>query len=441
MAEQWLHLWGWVAVYYINFGILEGLTFGALILLRPVTNRLLRPRHRVWLWAVGWLVAVLITWYEVLAWILPVPFSFRDLVVPRVGERGNQSAAPLFLPDGAGADGAASIALPGGAEIPLDAALLERALPVLGGVFLVLAVGVLVWSIRQERRLRRLAQQGERLDQTALEEYGITRTNVAVCLCGGLPASFVYYGHYTGIGDGVRYVICLQRELPRERMRLVLLHEMEHIRLRHPICKGWMALALGFHAWNPVIWLAYRLTCRDMELACDQAVLKKLGDRDRRDYTRALVELGSGRHLWGTVTSFGECDAALRVRRAVSWKPESRVRTAASLLLAVLMVLFFYCGGPVWSRFAPVRGSVPEDWAAYVSGGAWVQETARKLEEPDWAPAEVWSRTPEQLVVQDGDGRWWLICFLWRGAREDYSIGSLHEILRTPSLEEYDKIL
>lgn len=53
MAEQWLHLWGWVAVYYINFGILEGLTFGALILLRPVTNRLLRPRHRVWLWAVG----------------------------------------------------------------------------------------------------------------------------------------------------------------------------------------------------------------------------------------------------------------------------------------------------------------------------------------------------------------------------------------------------
>lgn len=369
MAEQWLHLWGWVAVYYINFGILEGLTFGALILLRPVTNRLLRPRHRVWLWAVGWLAAVLITWYEVLVWILPVPFSFRDLVVPRVGERG------------------------------------------------------------------------ERLDQTALEEYGITRTNVAVCLCGGLPASFVYQGHYTGIGDGVGHVICLQRELPRERMRLVLLHEMEHIRLRHPICKGWMALALGFHAWNPVIWLAYRLTCRDMELACDQAVLKKLGDRDRRDYTRALVELGSGRHLWGTVTFFGECDAALRVRRAVSWKPESRVRTAASLLLAVLMVLFFYCGGPVWSRFAPVRGAVPEDWAAYVSGGAWVQETARKLEEPDWAPTEVWSRTPEQLVVQDGDGRWWLICFLWRGTREDYSIGSLHEILRTPSLEEYDKIL
>ena len=45
---------GRVGITLLNIGLAMGLTFGALILLRPVTGRLLRPRHQVWLWFVGW---------------------------------------------------------------------------------------------------------------------------------------------------------------------------------------------------------------------------------------------------------------------------------------------------------------------------------------------------------------------------------------------------
>ena len=49
-----LQFMGQLGIAYLNMGIVLGFTFGALILLRPVTRRLLRPRHQVWLWFVGW---------------------------------------------------------------------------------------------------------------------------------------------------------------------------------------------------------------------------------------------------------------------------------------------------------------------------------------------------------------------------------------------------
>ena len=136
------------------------------------------------------------------------------------------------------------------------------------------------------------------MDRETMAKYGITEKDVAVRLCEGLPASFVRLGRDTGWGDKVRYVICLQKELPQEWMRLVLLHEMKHIELHHAWYKSIIVIGLtALYRWNPIMWLAYRLTCRDMELACDEAVLEELEPMERRDYARTLVELGSGRHL------------------------------------------------------------------------------------------------------------------------------------------------
>ena len=405
-----------LAVLYLNMGLMLGLTFGALILLRPVTGRLLLPQHQVLLWYAGWLLGVLSVTYSALGRFQPLPVTFRSLVVPRVEQRGGVSAYPAFFWSEAGAE--VQLVLPGGAEVavPHYGALLTA----LTLVWLGAMVGIGIWLTCQEGRLKRLSRAGELMDRETMAQYGVTDQRVAVRLCENLPTSFVRRGHDAGRGDGIRYVICLQKELPPERMRLVLLHEMEHIRLLHPAYKGTIVSGVTmFFWWNPILWLACRLTCRDMELACDAAVLEKLGPEERRDYARTLVELGSGRHLWGSVTSFGECDAALRVRRAAGWRPVREEREALSLLLASVLFVFFFCGGPVYESWETGHGSAR--WPEYLESGAWVDQVAQKLEQPDWQPREVWSRRPEALVVLDEGGQWYSISFVgWTGETYDW---------------------
>ena len=419
------------AVRLINQALLMGLIFGVLILLRPVTNRLLRPRHRVCLWGVGWVLALFSFAWEPLVRFLRIPFSFRTLAIPRVEQLSVYSTTPMYLPTEVEADGTASLALPGGAEIPLDPDWLTWLLPLLGLAGLAIFLTLLVWSIVRERQLRRIARAGQRLDLEALKEYDADWTGIAVCLCPGLPTSFVYNGHYTGWNDGIRYVICLQRELPPERLALVLRHELTHIRHHHLYFKTFLLLMVCCAAWNPIFWLACRLTCRDMELACDQAVMDGLDERGRREYARTLVELASGRHLWGGVTCFGECDAALRVRRAAAWRPERRPQAVLSLLLALGLGLFLYCGGPYWQYPQPSQ----EALAAYLSDGAWVEEVRAELERPGWTPAHGWTMGDESLIVQDREGRWWLCNFLWDAPHASFErMYYVYEMAPNPNL-------
>ena len=414
-----------LAVLYLNMGLMLGLTFGALILLRPVTGRLLRPQHQVVLWQAGWLVSVLSAAYSSLGRLQLLPVTFRSLVVPRVEQRLGQSTAyPAFFWSEAGTE--AQLMLPGGTEVAIPH--YETLLVVLTLVWLAAMVGIGVWLTCQERRLKRLGQAGALMDRETMAQYGITDRHIAVRLCENLPTSFVRRGHDTGRKDGIRYVICLQKELPPERMRLVLLHELEHIRLHHPAYKGLMVGSLtALYWWNPILWLACRLTCRDMELACDAAVLEKLEPAERRDYARTLVELASGKHLWGSVTSFGECDAALRVRRAARWKPVREELEALSLLLASVLFVFFFCGGPVYQSWKPAYE--PPRWPEYLESGAWMDQVAQKLEQPDWQPREVWSKRAEALVVLDETGQWYSITFSdWTGEKYDWvSVGPMRQ--------------
>lgn len=409
---------GQLGIAYLNMGIVLGFTFGALILLRPVTSRLLRPKHQVWLWFAGWYVGFLVILYDILGRRVRLPFSFRDLVIPRVQVRGGDRAMPLYIAEQAGEG--PTLVLPGGVEASLPDDVFETLLLVIGVIWLVVFVAAMVWYMVQDRRLRQLGRQGEKMDRETMAKYGILQDNVVVRLCEGLPASFVRFGHEEGVGDGVRFVICLQKELPEQQLRLILLHEMEHIRLHHAWYKSIIVGGLtAFYWWNPVIWLAYRLTCRDMELACDEAVLEQLEPAQRREYAHTLVELGSGRHMWGNLTSFGECDAALRVRRAASWKRWGENRTGLSAMLMVALLLFFYCGGPV--SVSGYVDATTEDWNAYYQSMVWVEETQEFLENPQWQPKEIWSRAEERLLVLDTEDQWYSLGFYWNG--EEYYLG------------------
>ena len=77
----------------------------------------------------------------------------------------------------------------------------------------------------------------------------------------------------------------------------VVAHEQAHIRRKDHWWKPLGFLLLTIHWFNPLMWLAYVLLCRDIELACDEKVIKELGNEQRADYMQALVACSVNRRM------------------------------------------------------------------------------------------------------------------------------------------------
>jgi len=145
---------GWLfsamAYLYGNISIMLALTFGAIILLRPITNRLIAPRWRVWIWFTGWYCGFLVQIYSWISKIKPLPVSFRSLIVPRnIDYGGIYDSFPEFLPEATKA-GDYSIAFPGGAEVPVH--LSSAMIGFIGLLWFAIFVATLIWEQKQINR-------------------------------------------------------------------------------------------------------------------------------------------------------------------------------------------------------------------------------------------------------------------------------------------------
>lgn len=120
----------------------------------------------------------------------------------------------------------------------------------------------------------------------------------------------------------------------------IILHEQHHIRRLDHIVKALTFLALCIHWFNPLVWLAFVLASKDMEMSCDEAVIRKMGENIRADYSASLLVLATGRHLIaGTPLAFGEGDTKGRIRNLANWrKPAFWVVLAAVAGCATLAV-------------------------------------------------------------------------------------------------------
>lgn len=123
-------------------------------------------------------------------------------------------------------------------------------------------------------------------------------------------------------------------------MEYIILHEKAHIRRYDHIAKIVMYIAFCIHWFNPLVWLAFRLCERDMELYCDSRAAKSFTAEERADYCQALVNIQSVRTLAFTVC-FGESDVKQRVKSLISYKKLGIIGGVFSVLLtaAVLLML------------------------------------------------------------------------------------------------------
>ena len=124
---------------------------------------------------------------------------------------------------------------------------------------------------------------------------------------------------------------------PWERT-FIIAHERHHIRRADHIFKALGFLALAIHWFNPFVWAAFVLAGRDMEMSCDEAVIRKLGEDIRADYSASLLNLSTGHRMFaGTPLAFGEGDPTERVRNIARWKkPAFRVILICIILCSVL---------------------------------------------------------------------------------------------------------
>ena len=101
----------------------------------------------------------------------------------------------------------------------------------------------------------------------------------------------------------------------------VVAHEQAHICRRDHWWKPLGFLLLTIHWFNPLMWLAYVLLCRDIELACDEKVIKELGNEQRADYTQALVACSVNRRMIAACPlAFAEVGVKERVKSVMNYK-------------------------------------------------------------------------------------------------------------------------
>lgn len=342
---------------YLNLGLAVGLICGALLLLRPLLKRVLSPRQRLLLWMTAWFSAYTLQGYQLLSYLHVLPVTFRDLITPRTMENLSFDRVPAYFPD-CQWEQQINLVLPGGAYLPVT---LEPWMVTLAGAVLFGGIVLLtLYFCRRSEGIKAQASQGRLLDWDGPELkpfYGLKPAGdyVLVRLCKGLPTSFVY--QKAEKFDGIKYnMIYLQEGLPPERMGMVLRHELNHLKRNHTWMKGIITCGLVLHWWNPLIWLAYKYTCLDLEMDCDRFTLEQLSPQNCREYAKTLVELGAGKQIWDAPLAFGESDGAARVKAAVTWKKQTIYVQEAwkqknfwlrlpSFLLFLLLLLFFV-GGP-----------------------------------------------------------------------------------------------
>lgn len=115
----------------------------------------------------------------------------------------------------------------------------------------------------------------------------------------------------------------------------VLAHEKCHIKRKDPLVKLLAFAALAVHWFNPLVWLAFILLCRDLEMACDERVLEELGEEQKKGYSLALLHFAERNSGLFIPLAFGESHTESRIKNILNYKKPSFWIIAAVIVLVI----------------------------------------------------------------------------------------------------------
>ena len=154
----------------------------------------------------------------------------------------------------------------------------------------------------------------------------------------------------TGISTPLTYgilhpIILMPEDTDREntrRLEYILFHEYVHICRWDGLVKLAATAALCVHWFNPMVWVLYILLNRDIELACDAAVLRHFGKADRADYARMLIAIkGRSSRIEPLCSHFGKNVMERRVKSVMKYRKSSVLTIVLALVLAGTVAIVF----------------------------------------------------------------------------------------------------
>lgn len=129
--------------------------------------------------------------------------------------------------------------------------------------------------------------------------------------------------------------IILPKEFAEDERKMILLHEYAHLR-RHDNLWRMIAVATAcLHWFNPLCWLYLKAFLEDLELSCDEAVLRQCTAQERKSYAMTLLNCAGSKSLYAS--TFGGAKLRVRVERILSYRRLSVLSMAAFVVFAIIL--------------------------------------------------------------------------------------------------------
>ena len=155
-----------------------------------------------------------------------------------------------------------------------------------------------------------------------------------VWLCDRIDTPFIF-----GV---LRPRVFLPSDIEKADLPYVLAHEQAHLKRRDHLWKPLGFLLVTVYWFNPVLWVAYILFCKDMELACDERVLRTLGAACKKPYSNALINCSVPRkRISACPLAFGETGVKERVRSVLNYKKPAFWLAAVAVVAVAVAALVF----------------------------------------------------------------------------------------------------
>ncbi len=200
--------------------------------------------------------------------------------------------------------------------------------------------------------------------------------------------------------------IYLPSGIAQEDVGPVVTHEMAHLWRKDHWWKPIGFALLAVFWFNPLVWIAYILMCRDIELACDEKVVRNMDMQGKKAYSLSLLEATASRKLvFACPIAFGEVAVKERVKNVLNYRKPSFWIILAAMIATVITAVCFLTVPPVEEpettkaaeifHFVPSREIVPPEWGMEMNIRSLLPE-----EEPETTEAaEIFHFVPSREIV------------------------------------------
>lgn len=188
-------------------------------------------------------------------------------------------------------------------------------------VWLVGLAGMLIYTIISYLRLRRKVKISMSIDKN-------------IYICDEINTPFIL-----GV---IRPKIYLPSTLTSPEQDYVLSHEKAHLKRRDHLIKPLGFLLLSVYWFNPLLWIAYTLLCRDIEIACDEKVIRDMNTEDRKEYSTALLNCSIPRRMIAACPlAFGEVSVKQRIKGVLNYKKPAFWISIVAIILCIALSIGF----------------------------------------------------------------------------------------------------